>query len=255
MFRQNRLSPLKSRRDYTAEISFIEQKIPKRIQVNTFPLYSGEVEASLSTKGYKVRAITNKFVVNEFWQTLNKSPQQLQKFITFFSKKPVEEIGFFLQKEWFKSRDPLIRSALFYILQNSSTECLASKGEVKPFNIEVTSLLRRWNSSLFSVNFLDIGDESIIEELPTSDGMFYFNGSRVTNEFLEDSSCGIDETNISNKEILSLMFTNYEPWMCSFSPSQALIDHVSNRANIYFLDHNGEQTDKAQAFRCIVTNV
>jgi hypothetical protein len=95
----------------------------------------------------------------------------------------------------------------------------------------------------------------MIHHLPLKNGMFFLDGGRVSNEFLEDSSYGIDETFVSNKEILSLMFTNYEPWACSFSPSQVLFNLAQGKANIYCLDRDGEKVERSKAFRCIVSNV
>ncbi len=250
-----RMSPLSSPDEVTSSFSFIKEKVPKSFTIETFPFYSGELELNLSREGFNVRGITNKFVVNEFWQTLETGPNELAHFVDFYSKKPIEDIMFYLQKEWFKERVPVIRSSLFLLLQNSSDAFHASSGNYQKPSFDFNEIVKAWNPGQIGIKFINIEDKDIIDHLELDNRLLVFHGGLVTNELMDNSSCAIDETKVSNLRFLEHMFTNYDPWLANFRLNDKVIDFVGSKANIYFIDIDGEIVDKEQATRCIVTNV
>ena len=193
--------------------------------------------------------------MNEFWQTIERGPNNLSHFIDFYSKKQIEDIMFYLQKEWFKERDPVIRSSLFALLQNSSDGFRASSGNyIKP-SFEFNEIVKAWTPGQIDIKFINIEDEHIIDHLELDGRLLVFHGDLVTNELMDNSSCAIDETKVSNLQFLERMFTNYDPWLANFRLNDKVIDFVNSKANIYFIDIDGETVDKEKATRCIVTNV
>ena len=250
-----RLSPLSSPEGALSSLAFIRTRVPKTFTIETFPFYGGELELNLSREGFNVRGITNKFVVNEFWQTLERDPYRLAYFTDFYQKKPIEDIMFYLQKEWFKERDPIIRSSLFALLQNSSDTFHASSGNyIKP-SFDFNQTVKAWSPGQINIKFVNIEDEHIIDHLELDSRLLVFHGGLVTNELMDNSSCAIDETKVSNLQFLERMFTNYDPWLVNFRLNDKVIGFVGSKANIYFIDIDGEIVDKDEATRCIVTNV
>ena len=250
-----RLSPLNSSKEHLSSLSFIKQNVPKAFMIESFPFYNGELEINLSREGYRVKGITNKFVVNEFWQTIERDPKRLAYFIEFYQKKQIDDIVFYLQKEWFKEKDPIIRSALFALLQNNSDIFYASSGTYTKTSFDFNETVKTWSPGQIDIKFINIEDENLIDRLELDNRLLVFHGGLVTSELIDNSSCAIDDTKVSNLQFLERMFTNYDPWLANFELNDKVIDFVGNKANIYFIDIDGEIVDRDKAMRCIVTNV
>ena len=125
---------------------------------------------------------------------------------------------------------------------------------IKP-SFDFNQTVKAWSPGQINIKFVNIEDEHIIDHLELDSRLLVFHGGLVTNELMDNSSCAIDETKVSNLQFLERMFTNYDPWLVNFRLNDKVIGFVGSKANIYFIDIDGEIVDKDEATRCIVTNV
>ena len=132
---------------------------------------------------------------------------------------------------------------------------MASKGSYLKPNEDFKSSIENWSSWQIREDFENVPDEEIYDFLVKKEHLFYSHCGRLSNEFIENNSAGIDETKISNKKLLNLMFDNFEPWILSFEKNDLVMNYVSKKANIYFIDSYGNFCSKKAASFCLVTNV
>ena len=72
------VSPLKDPHNFTCA-SALKRIIPKGATVNMPLFFGGHLEFALSSSGRKVRALTNKYVVYEFWKCAFHDPHLILK--------------------------------------------------------------------------------------------------------------------------------------------------------------------------------
>ena len=124
-------------------ISWVKKKIPPRSVVNSFFLYSGELELSLAAVDRFVCAYTNSLPVYEFWECMQTNPELIWSIATSSQFGHLSNPVLFeaLQETWYTYKDPYVRAALFYLLNSVSSTGAISSGEYAP-SVHVRSTIR-----------------------------------------------------------------------------------------------------------------
>ena len=146
-------SPIKySEGEYVAA-GALKNIIPRGSVVNSFMLFSGAVELSLSQSERFVIAHTTQYVVYEFWKCAIEDSETIYQMVMSepFNRKLHEKTFYILQENWTKYRATLVRSALFFMLNRYSSTGLISAGnlEVGNFNPIAFSYLRNFKPKNF----------------------------------------------------------------------------------------------------------
>jgi hypothetical protein len=191
-------SPLKSPITNNKCTSTLKKIVPEGSVVHSFLYFDGNIEVSLSNSKRFVVGHTNKYVNYEFWKCLLSDPERLSIIADHFC--PIESRNIFdiLQKEWVKYPDPFVRSALFFLLNQSSDAGFISSGKLRD-DINLYSELKKLKN--FSSSNLHIQldeDENFIDSINSLSGrcdfVFVPVGSFSLN-FLDDGkSIGFEQT-------------------------------------------------------------
>jgi hypothetical protein len=222
------ITPLKYTPTTTKSLAQLKTKVSAGTVIDSYLLFSGDMELSLAESDYFICAHTNKYVVYEFWHTLMEDHKRIYDIIAcddFHFVEPQYEI---LQEKWAHYKDPYVRSALFFMLNRLSETGEISSGKLTPGDYNKYALA---NLAGFYVpeNFYlmyDKNDDFIDSIKPSelSEVVLIRAGNFKYNLFEEGISRG-DETVIFNhrklKEKLDsldkrkIIIYNYHPYLLS----------------------------------------
>ena len=144
-------SPIKDPNNFVSSDA-LKQIIPQDKKIDSFLLFSGELEFPLHAAGYDIHMHTNKYVIFEFWHCAKNDSYNIANQAIGIHKRTHPQSIYHYQDEWPKYRDPYLRSALFYLLNRYSPTGTISHGDVRRENFSLlsTETLKRFND--FSEN-------------------------------------------------------------------------------------------------------
>jgi hypothetical protein len=158
-------SPIKDLRFKNLSLSLLKDLIEKDSIVNTYGLFSGNVEISLSLSDIKINAFTNKPVIYQFWYCLFENNTRLYNILTdsSFKFRGIAEYNL-LQEGLTRYKDAYYRSSLFFMLNRCSTTGQVSCGEFKPddYNPMALNYLKTFEKpELFDIFYYQNNHEKI----------------------------------------------------------------------------------------------
>ena len=239
-------SPLKAPIAKSKSLSTIKSVIPVGSIVHSFLLYDGNLEVELANSKRFLVSHTNKYVNFEFWECLQRDPERVSLIANHFS--PIESDNIFdvLQKEWPKYPDPFVRSAMFYLLNQSSDLGYISSGklienkELKRNIIKLKSFVSENLHIQFDQeeNFIDsiknINNKCDYVFLPVRN--FSFN-------FLEDGkSIGFEQTRVIHKDLKKFIDNTDKKVILLYNYSKQVINLYKDN-NIKIIDQWGRCTE------------
>lgn len=123
-------SPIKNSLAHLGSVKELKKIIPSGKALNSFFFYCGSVELFLCGADRFVVGHTNNIAVHEFWECLMENPGLIHKIAVspFFARLRHERILTLLQEKWATYKDPYIRAALFYTLNECSESGRVSSG-------------------------------------------------------------------------------------------------------------------------------
>ncbi|MEC7125003.1 MAG: hypothetical protein VXW16_03945 [Bacteroidota bacterium] len=242
-------SPLKSPITNNKCIATLKKKIPSGSVVHSFLYFDGNIETSLCDSKRFVIAHTSKYVNYEFWQCLLTDPERLCAIVEHFYPIESDNIFDILQKEWVKYPDPFVRSAIFFLLNQSSDSGFVSMGKLLTelnlsFNI---NKLRNFSCDNLHVqldeeqNFINV-----IKNLNTQcDYVFAPIGNFKLN-FLDDGkSLGFEQTAVNNHQIKDLLSQTNKKIILLYNYSNSVIDFY-DKYNKCIIDKWGRETESTK---------
>lgn len=242
-------SPLKSPIIKSKALSTLKSMVPIGSVVHSFLLYDGDLEVDLSNSKRFLVSHTNKYVNYEFWKCLQEDAERIAVIANHFSPIESENIFDILQKEWAKYPDPFVRSALFFLLNQSSDLGYISSGklienkELKRNIIKLKSFMSENLHVQFDKekNFLDsiknINNKCDFVFLPIRN--FSFN-------FLEDGkNIGLEQTRVIHKDLKNFVDNTDKKVILLYNYSNQVIElFKDNKINI--IDQWGRHTDSTK---------
>ncbi len=157
-------SPIKDPNSFVSGLA-LKTIIPKERKINSFLLFSGEVEFPLYSAGYDIQLNTNKFVTYEFWHCARNDSYNIAEQAMSVHKRTHPQSIYHYQETWPQYRDPYLRSALFYLLNRYSPTGTISYGEVRRDNLSSLSVetLRRFSENSRDLKLGYYRDENFMD--------------------------------------------------------------------------------------------
>ncbi len=233
-------TPLKNRLNPSKSLNTVLSKIPVGSVVDTFVLFDGEYEIALSEYDRFVCAHTNKYAVFEFWHTLQRSPQRMYKILTSNSFRFHPKMYSILQEKWIAFKDPVIRSCLFFMLNQSSNTGMITSGVLETRQLDPVALsdIKSFkNKSTFNIIFdtdIELSD-SISSELK-GDYIFLSPGKFSYNFFEEGKSQSHDTTSIDHQKLKEALIESGKKFV--------LVYHYDKRVSKFYKKFNHTLIDK-----------
>jgi len=135
-------TPIRNPHGATKANKVIEEIIPVGSVVSTYGFYSGEVEFNLSNRDRLVSSYTSKKPIYEFWQTIFEDPNPTAEIASRILPLRDEKEFSVLHERWHLFKNPDVRAALFFLLNNCSSTGYISKGAMDIKNYNPVSLSR-----------------------------------------------------------------------------------------------------------------
>ena len=246
-------TPIRNPLGETKANSFIESLIPAGSVVSSYGFYCGSVEFYLSNRGRFISAHTTKLPVFEFWKTVFEDPHPAAEIASRVLPLKYEKDFSLLQEQWFKYRNPNVRAALFYLLNNCSSTGYVSKGEMDVKNYNPISLARLRKFIKPEDFYLSHIEDSVKHIMENKDcDIVFAQFDKYRKDIL---SAGINKG--VEEEVLKLeqVFTTLGKRKFVFltKPSKLLRNFTG--CNIVFLDKYGRETDENNTQEIILHNV
>jgi hypothetical protein len=245
-------SPIKDQRFKNVSINWLKNNLKKDLTIDTYNLFSGDIELSLSKSEYNVNAHTSKPVIFQFWQCMMTEPHRICSILTDPAFKFNEGAEFALLQENLPTyKDPFIRSSLFFMLNRCSKTGQISCGEfdTKNYNSIAINRIRRFKKpELFNVKFSENifssnGGDVIL--LPTM--QFAYN-------FLKPSVQSYDTYQHDHRDLKKILKEVEKPIILIYNKHKALASFYKD-FNLHYIDLYGNECNSQDEHEeVIVTN-
>jgi len=245
-------TPIRNPLFKTKSNSLIESLIPVGSVVESFGFYSGDVEFYLANRNRFVSSYTEKDIIYDVWSTLltdTAAAAEISSRILPF--KDDKEFPL-LQEEWSKFKNPDVRAALFYFLNNCSDSGYISKGNMDTTNYNPVSL-SRLKKFRKPEHFYLSKTENTFEQIRNSNcDILFVQFPKFIKTFLDEGvNRGIEEQNIDIQQIATII--EGKKYVLLTQPSKFLSNMFNSK--IIFVDQYGRKTTEKNAKEVILHNV
>ena len=208
-------SPIKGINSFKC-LSELKRIIPKGSVINSFLLFSGNLEFSLAESGRFVVAHTHKYVIYEFWDCVLQDPARVGAMSKFLF--PIEDADIFhiFQEKWPEYEDPYVRSAIFFLLNRCSDSGWISAGKLenKNFNPLALSHLNRFKIDNFHLTLDET--EDLIENIKDAQEGSYLLlpiGKFNYNFFEYGKNKGYEMSTVHHKNLCETLKESNNKWV------------------------------------------
>jgi len=245
-------TPIRNPLFKTKSSSLLETLIPRGSVVESFAFYSGDIEFYLSNRGRFVSAYTEKDIIYDVWSTFFSGTIPAAEISSRILPFKDEKEFTLLQEEWSKFRNPDVRAALFYFLNNCSDSGYISKGTMNTTNYNPVSL-SRLKKFVKPEHFHLSKTESSIKQIQKSNADFVFvQFPKFIKSFLDEGvNRGIEEE-ITDIESLSVSIKD-KKYVLLTEPTKLL--NTIFDCDFIFIDQYGRKTNEQNAKEVILHNV
>ena len=214
-------TPIKDLRHVSKALPVLKTLIPPESKVETFLLFSGDLEINLAEAERYVTAHTTEIRVYDFWMTMFEDPGSITDYVKFYYPFPDQDVFNVFQKTFNQQKNPSARAALFFLLNRCSDLGTISSGnfEQSNFNPLALSYIKRFKKNNFDVKL----DKDLIEALNfdmEADFVFIPAGKFNYSFFQEGMNTGDEQTRfdhedlrdtVSNLKIPTIVLYSYHP--------------------------------------------
>lgn len=250
-------SPLKNTQTNNLSLRTILEKIPAGSVVDTFALFSGQLEISLAEYGRFVCAHTNKYAIFEFWYTIKEEPKRMYDMITSEGFRFDPAMFEILQEKWVAYKDPVVRSALFFMLNQVSDTGQISSGKLVPtkFNRVALANLRTFKSPP-NLHFILDKEEKLVDSINSKlrgDYIVVNAGKFSYNLFEDGKSQAYDITKINHRDLKSKFDLKEQKMILIYQYDKRVVKLFNNFCTM--IDKYGRPTqDESLAVEVVVAN-
>ena len=236
-------SPLKDRYSFKSA-KVLKEIFPEKSVIESYLLYSAELELALASANRLVIAHTNKYPVYEFWWMAKNRSHQIGSMAESIIGRMPEDMLYNFQENWHQQRDPVYRSALFYILNRCSSLACASSGEIDKSELTALSIsrLKQFEANNFYV-VLDKLEQvyTTINTEINSDFKFFPVGHYGQNLLDVGARGAVDMPHINHRRLLQKLEKAQYKWVVLYKHHQKLFDKLKHY-NIIMIDKYGNRT-------------
>ena len=248
-------TPIKDKKNNFKCYSVLKELIPKGTIVETYNFFAGDLELRLASEDRFVIANTEKLVVYEFWKSISEKPDIVAAIAETVFPFESEKTFNILQENWPKYKDPCLRSALFFLLNNCSDNGMISYGSLKEenYNPLVLARLKRFTAKNLHIKHLKISTVEHIKKENDSDLIFIPIGRYIPNVLSHGINRGFEETVFDHDELIPTCLDNKKSILLYLNHKR--LHNIANCDKI-FIDKYGRQTkDRENAKEIILHNV
>ena len=233
-------TPLKNTKLQNKSLGQILEIIPEGAVVDSYLFFSGHLEFSLAQYDRFVCAHTNKYAIYEFWYTLSREPKRIYNMLTSDGFKFDENMFSILQEKWVEYRDPVVRSALFFMLNQMSETGAGSHGKLlnKSYNPVALADLRAYKN-VPNVHFILDKEVDFLDSL-VADAKSEFTivpaGDFNYNLFEDGKNESYDTVKVNHRQLKEVLSKT--------NRNMLLLYNFSKRAKVFYKDHKITMVDK-----------
>lgn len=249
-------SPIKENNEFKC-LAELKRMIPKGSVINSFLLFSGNLEFNLAEGERFVIAHTHKHVIYEFWECALQNPKRIAEMSRFLFPIEGPDTFHILQENWPKYPDPFARSALFFLLNRCSDSGWISAGKLdqKNFNPIALSHLNKFNPSNFYVTWDE--EEDLIENIKNAkptDFLLVPVGKFSHNFFEHGKNKGYEMSTVHHKNLCEFLKENTTKWVVAYKYHSELFKLYKDY-NISMINKFGHvTTDTQQCEEMLIAN-
>jgi len=227
--------------------NLLKKIIPEGSVVETYFLYAGELELSLALNNRFVVSHTNKYPVYEFWWMAKHRGFQIGSMAESIAPRMSEELLIEFQENWYLQRDPVYRSALFYILCRCSKFAYASCGEVDKSGFTRRSLakLKNFEADNFQVVLDKFANlyENINSEINSNFKLFPVGRYSRNYLMVPDEGRAPDLTYIDHHKLIGKLEEADYNWIAIYKKHNEVFEQLKNY-RLMMVDKYGNQTSR-----------
>ena len=251
-------SPLKNPNSPKKCLKQLLEIVPPGGVVDTFLLFSGDVEINLAEYNRFVIAHTNKYAIYEFWWSLLSEPERMYKVVTADQFKFHPTMYEIMQRRWVEFKDPIVRSAVFFTLNQMSETGNVSSGKLIGDNFNPVALgnLRAFKPSSNLHFVLDKGENSIAPLTQDLRGEYaiVFAGKFNYNLFDYGKNKSYDTYSVDHRELKRALDDSNKQLMLVYNFDKRVDRFFKDNKKI-MIDQYGNVTDnKEKATEVIIAN-
>jgi hypothetical protein len=250
-------SPIKDLRFVPKSLGVLRDIIPEKSFVDSYLLYSGDIEINLAESNRYVVSHTNSFIVYDFWRALFHSPEIITQMVDHFWPIEDEKLFEVYQTRFRTYTDHLMRASLFFILNRCSSEGMIQSGILKKenFNPLAVSYIKRFKKINFDVmwdkqdNFVDTvtGD--------TDADYLYFPIGKFSYNFLDDGiNRGFEETRVQHKKLFKKLNNLDKKIILDYIYHPHVAKMYQSWPTKIFLNEYGQVVEQDMAKEIIIAN-
>ncbi len=245
-------TPIRNPLFETKSNPILETLIPRGSVIETFAFYSGDVEFYLSNRDRFISAYTEKDVIYDVWSTLLTGTTAVAQISSRILPLKDENQFPLLQEEWSKFKNPDVRAALFYFLNNCSDCGYISKGNMDTTNYNPVSL-SRLKKFVKPEHFHLSKTESNLKQIQKSEAnMIFIQFPKFIKSFLNEGiNRGVEEENIDVETLPALL--KDKKYVLLTEPTKLL--RTMFDCEFTFIDQYGRKTNEQNAKEVILHNV
>ena len=245
-------TPIRNPLFKTKSNSILESLMPRGTVVESFAFYSGEVEFHLANRDRFVSAYTEKDIIYDVWSTILTGTTAVAEISSRILPFKDEKEFPLLQEEWSKFKNPDVRAALFYFLNNCSDSGYISKGVMNTTNYNPVSLSRLKKFTKPQHFHLSKTDNTIRQVHESNADIVFAQFPKFIKSFLEEGiNRGIEEESLS-VETLAIALKD-KKYVLLTEPTKFLSDMFE--CDFTFVDQYGRKTNEQNAREVILHNV
>jgi hypothetical protein len=245
-------TPIRNPYGATKANKIIEQIIPVGSVVSSYGFYSGEVEFNLSNRERFVSSHTSKKSIYEFWQTIFEDPNPTAEIASRILPLRDEKEFSVLQERWNEYKNPDVRAALFFLLNNCSDSGYISKGSMDIKNYNPVSLSRLKKFIKPQHHHLSLIEDSLshMQSNEKSDYILIQLEKYKIDMLTEGINRGPEEEYLVFTEVLRAL--QDKKFIILTKPSSML--NNMKESKLLFIDKYGRQTYEREAEELIIYN-
>lgn len=230
----------------------IENLLPVGSVIDSFAFYSGDIELYLASRERFVSAHTEKEAIHDVWSTMLEGTTAVAEIASRIFPLNDEKDFPLLQEKWSKFKNPDVRAALFYFLNNCSDSGYVSKGAADTKNYNPVSLLRlkkfvkpeSFHLSKIEAKYQKIQDSE-------ADYIFLQFPKYFKNYLSEGMNRGVEEE-ITDVESLATSL-KHKRYVLLTEPTKRLEGLFD--CELIYIDQYGRETTEANSREVILHNV
>jgi len=245
-------TPIRNPYGTTKANSVIEKIIPVGSVVSSYGFYSGEVEFHLSNRNRFVSCHTTSKPIYEFWNTIFQDPNPVAEIASRILPLRDEKEFSILQEKWHQFKNPDVRAAMFFLLNNCSDTGYISKGAMNTKNYNPVTL-SRLKKFVKPENFYLSLVKDNISHIKTNNNtdFFFLQLEKYRFDILTDGfNKGPEEEHFIFNDILNAL--QHKKFIILTKPSKLLARKTNSK--VIYIDKYGREAKETNAKEMVIYN-